>query len=153
MKSKEVLVIITIIVLGTYFSILGVIEAAGFLKPFAIAVLLTLICIPLCRKLESWKFPRSFSALISVLLSLTIFISFFVIISAQVSNISERWPDIKSKLEPKLQEAQQAIAEKTGLNFEQQLNMVYKSNQEGESQESQTQEGGKLEEGTNSASK
>ena len=140
MKSKEILVILTLIVLGTYFSIVGIIEAGGFLKPLAIAVLLTLICIPLCRKLESWKLSKGLSAFVSVLLSFLAFISFFVIISAQVANVSERWPEIKSKAKPKLEEFQQKVAEKTGLNLQQQLGMVGFSDQSSESKSSEQSE-------------
>tara|TARA_R110002020_G_scaffold305892_3_gene521821 strand:- start:123 stop:1337 length:1215 start_codon:yes stop_codon:yes gene_type:complete len=129
MKSKEILLILTLIVLGTYFSIVGVIEAAGFLKPLAIAVLLTLICIPLCRKLESWKLSKGLSALVSVLLSLLVFLAFFAIISAQLANISERWPEIKSKAKPKLEQFHENVSEKTGLNLEQQLGMFGYSGQ------------------------
>lgn len=130
MKSKEILIILTLIVVGTYFSIVGLIEAGGFLKPLAIAVLLTLICIPLCRKLESLNFSKGLSAFVSVLLSLLAFLSFFVIISAQVANVSERWPEIKSKAKPKLEEFQQKVTEKTGLNLEQQLGMFGFSGQD-----------------------
>lgn len=125
MKSKEILTLVTLLVLGTYFFILGAIEAAGFLKPVAVAILLTLICIPLCRKLESWKLSRMLSAFLSVILSLLVFASFFVILSAQVSSISERWPEIKEKMHPKLEEAQQVISDKTGLNFQQQFELFY----------------------------
>ncbi|SFT92052.1 Predicted PurR-regulated permease PerM [Algoriphagus locisalis] len=121
MKSKEILLIITLLVLGTYFSVVGIIEAGGFLKPLAIAALLTLICIPLCRRMESWKFPRGLSALLSVLLSFLVFVSFFLIISAQVANISDRWPELKRQAKPKLEELQKTVTEKTGLNLQQQL--------------------------------
>lgn len=137
MKSKEILLSLTLLVVGTYFFIVGVIEAAGFLKPLAIAVLLTLICIPLCRKLERWKLARGFSALVSVILSLLVFISFFIIISAQLANISERWPEIKRKMQPRLEEVQQAIVKKTGLNFQEEFQMLYpSSDQESSASES-----------------
>ncbi|MEB2776289.1 AI-2E family transporter [Algoriphagus sp. D3-2-R+10] len=135
MKSKEILFILTLLVLGTYFFILGTIEAAGFLKPMVIALLLTLICIPLCRKLESWKLSRGFSAFLSVILTFMVFISFFVILSAQVENISERWPEIKKKMQPKLEEVQQTITEKTGINIEQQTGLF---NSPGNSEETQS---------------
>ncbi|WP_057937268.1 AI-2E family transporter [Algoriphagus resistens] len=125
MKSKEILILITLLVLGTYFFVLGAMQAAGFLKPVAVAILLTLICIPLCRKLESWKLSRGGAAFLSVLLSLLVFASFFVILSAQVSNISGRWPEIKEKMKPKLEEMQQVISDKTGLDFQQQFMMLY----------------------------
>ncbi|WPR73667.1 AI-2E family transporter [Algoriphagus sp. NG3] len=125
MKSKNILITVSLSVLGAYFFILGTIEAAGFLKPLAIAILLTLICIPISRKLESWKLSRGLSALFCVILSFLVFISFFVILTAQISNISERWPEIKEKILPKLEEAQQLIEDKTGLNLEHQFEMFY----------------------------
>lgn len=127
MKSKKILQVITLITIFTYFFIVGTIEAAGFLKPISIAVLLTLICIPVSRKLESWRLSRGISALISVVLCFGVFISFFVIISAQVSNISERWPEIKKQLRPKLEEAQLKINEHTGIDLKQQVEVLYPS--------------------------
>ncbi|MFC5623656.1 AI-2E family transporter [Algoriphagus winogradskyi] len=125
MKSKEILLSLTLLVVGIYFFIVGIIEASGFLKPLSIAVLLTLICIPFCRKLESWKLSRGLSALVSVVLSLLVFISFFTIITAQIANISERWPEIQRKMQPKLEEVQETIAEKTGVNFQKEFQMLY----------------------------
>ncbi|MCE7053593.1 AI-2E family transporter [Algoriphagus sp. AGSA1] len=125
MKSRNILITVSLLVLGIYYFILGVIEAAGFLKPLAIAVLLTLICIPISRKLERWKLSRGLSAFLCVILSFLVFVSFFVILSAQISNISERWPEIKGKIQPKLEAAQQLIEDKTGLNLEQQFEMFY----------------------------
>ena len=125
MKSKEILLTLTLLVVGTYFFIVGIIEASGFLKPLSIAVLLTLICIPFCRKLESWRLSRGISALVSVILSLLVFISFFTIITAQIANISERWPEIQRKMQPKLEEVQETIAEKTGVNFQKEFQMLY----------------------------
>ena len=133
MKSKDILFVVTLLVLVTYFSIVGVIEAGGFLKPLSFAALLTLICIPLCRKMESWKFPKGLSAFISVLLSFLVFVSFFLIISAQLANISDRWPEIKRQAKPKLEEFQQLITEKTGLNLQQQLGVFGFSDQSSQS--------------------
>ncbi|WP_339865407.1 AI-2E family transporter [uncultured Algoriphagus sp.] len=143
MKSKEILLSLTLLVVGSYFFIVGIIEASGFLKPLSIAVLLTLICIPFCRKLESWRLSRGISALVSVILSLLVFISFFTIITAQIANISERWPEIQRKMQPKLEEVQETIAEKTGVNFQKEFQMLYpasevesSSNSENEKQSS-----------------
>ncbi|RAI87988.1 AI-2E family transporter [Algoriphagus yeomjeoni] len=127
MNSNKVLQILTFLIIGTYFLILGTIEAAGFFKPISIAILLTLICIPICRKLESWGLSRGISALISVLSSFAVFISFFVIISAQISNISDRWPEIKNQLRPKLEDIQVSLNEKTGINLKQQVEMLFPS--------------------------
>ncbi|WP_425635739.1 AI-2E family transporter [Algoriphagus yeomjeoni] len=127
MNSNKVLQILTFLIIGTYFLILGIIEAAGFFKPISIALLLTLICIPICRKFESWGLSRGISALISVLSSFAVFISFFVIISAQISNISGRWPEIKNQLRPKVEDIQVSLNEKTGINLKQQVEMLFPS--------------------------
>ncbi|PZX61283.1 putative PurR-regulated permease PerM [Algoriphagus ratkowskyi] len=127
MKAKQILFILTLLIVGTYFMLLGTIEAAGFLKPFAVAILLTLICIPLCRKLERWKFSRALAALTSVVISLLLFLSFFVVLSAQVVNISERWPEIKTSIQPKLEEFNKSLAEKTGLDFGEELGEFFPS--------------------------
>ena len=130
MKSKEILLSSALLILGTYFLIDGLVLSTTFLIPIVFACLLTLICIPLSRKMESLGISRGLASFLCVILSIITFIAFFWIISAQISNISERWPEAKKALKPKLESAQEFIREKTGISTQEQMEMIYGNSSE-----------------------
>ena len=130
MKSKEILLSSALLILGTYFLIDGLVLSTTFLIPIVFACLLTLICIPLSRKMESLGISRGLASFLCVILSIVTFIAFFWIISAQISNISERWPEAKKALKPKLESAQEFIREKTGISTQEQMEMIYGNSSE-----------------------
>lgn len=130
MKAKEILISSTLLVLGAFFLIKGLVLSTAFLVPIVFASLLTLICIPLSRKIERVGISRGLASFSCVILSIVAFLMFFWIISAQISNISERWPEAKKTLKPKLESAQEFIREKTGISTQEQMEMIYGSSDE-----------------------
>lgn len=127
MKTKEIVLSFALLVLGTYFLIKGVTAAATFLIPLVFAGILALICIPLSRKLEHIGLSRGFASFLCVIGSMVAFLSIFVLVSAQISNVAERWPEAKETLKPKLENAQTFIREKTGISTQEQMQMLYGS--------------------------
>lgn len=125
MKTKGILLSFVLFILGTYFLIKGLVAATTFLIPLVFACILTLICIPLSRKLEQFGVPRGLASFLCVILSMVAFLSIFVVVSAQISNIAERWPEAKETLKPKLESAQNYIREKTGISTQEQMQMIY----------------------------
>ncbi len=118
MHIKNLIVISAALILGTYFLITGVVEAASFLIPFTIALLITLISIPLVRKLEKWKVPSGIASLTAVILSLLAFLSFFAIISVQVAQLADSWPEIEEQMKPKVTSVQEFARETLGMEIE-----------------------------------
>lgn len=109
-KGKEIIVLCTLLIVGTYFLFFGLAKAHAFLAPLTIAVLLALLMIPFSNKLESWGISRAWAAFISDLVLLGFFIGLFYIVSIQVQNVAKDWPQIKEKLKPKIEQVQQFIA-------------------------------------------
>lgn len=64
--------------------------------------------------------------------------AFFWIISAQVSNISERWPEAKKRLKPKLESMQNFVNEKTGISTQEQMEMLYGNSEPTEQETTKT---------------
>ncbi|SFA85484.1 AI-2E family transporter [Algoriphagus aquimarinus] len=130
MKAKEILLSLALLILGTYFLIKGLVISTSFLVPIAFASLLTLICIPLSRKMEIIGISRGLASFLCVVVSFVSFLAFFWVISAQISNISERWPEAKKTLKPKLESTQQFIREKTGISTQEQMKLIYGATEE-----------------------
>ncbi len=125
MKSKGTLLKLVLLILGTYFLIKGLVVSTTFLVPLVFASLLTLICIPLSRKIERIGIPKGLASFICVAISLIAFLTVFVVISVQIKNISDRWPEAKENLKPKLEQLQSYILDKTGINTQDQMNIIY----------------------------
>lgn len=137
MKAKEILILLVLIIVGTFFLIKGLVLSSTLLIPLAFASLLTLICIPLSRVMEK-KISRGFSSFLCVIISFITFMAFFWIISAQVSNISERWPEAKKRLKPKLESMQNFVNEKTGISTQEQMEMLYGNSEPTEQETTKT---------------
>lgn len=117
MNGKNLVFFFTLLVLGIYFAVVGIIGAGSFLKPLTFAILLTLMCVPLARKLESWKFSRGFASFTCVLLSLIAYLAFFMIITIQVNNVADRWSAVETQVKPKVAAVLENLKERTGLDY------------------------------------
>lgn len=93
--------------------------------PITISILLALICIPLARKLEKWGLNRGMSAFLCVLLSFTTFLSFFALISFQISQFSDKWPEIKDKAKSGLESVEDAVSQTTGFSFQEDIDQIF----------------------------
>ncbi len=140
MKAKEILISLALLILGTYFLVKGLVISTTFLVPIAFASLLSLICIPLSRKIEETGISRGLAAFLCVIVSFISFLAFFWIISAQISNITEKWPEAKESLKPKLESAQQFIREKTGISTQEQMQLIYGASNEDNTETPTSQE-------------
>lgn len=85
--------------------------AENILIPFTIAVFFTFLLMPISRKLEKWRFPKSLAILTSIILAFTIagvLLYFFV---AQVLSFVNDWPVLQKTLMTKWESLQQFISE------------------------------------------
>lgn len=145
MKSKSILVQFTLLVVGLFFLFKGAVLSEAFLVPLAFAVLLTLILIPLARKLEKKGISQVFASLISVIVSILAYLAFFAVIAVQIGSVSERWPEMQKQLTPKIEDAVQMIEAKTGMNVQKQvppwLSSSDSTSQAQDAETAQTEEG------------
>lgn len=121
MKSNSILVKFSILVIGTFFLIKGAVLAEAFLVPLTFAILLTLILIPLTRKLEKIGLSPIWATFVSVLLSVMAYLAFFFVIALQIGSVSERWPEMEKQFKPKINDAIELMEEKTGMNIKKQI--------------------------------
>lgn len=117
-KGKKFLLYPAIIVVGLYFLFLGLTKGQAFLAPFITAVVLALLMLPLARIMER-KIGRSAASLISAFLIFLVSLGFLALVSLQLKNFVEQWPDIKKTMKPKIEQLKQFAEENTPLNKEQ----------------------------------
>ncbi|MDT0686157.1 AI-2E family transporter [Autumnicola psychrophila] len=117
-KGKKFLLYPTIIIVGTYFLFLGLSKGEGFLSPFITAVILSLLMLPLARIMER-KISRSAASLISAFLIFLVSVGFLALVSFQLKNFVEQWPDIKKTMKPKIEQLKDFAQQNTPLNEEQ----------------------------------
>ncbi len=124
-RGKELLTYFALIIVALYFFIVGIVSATSFLIPITISILLALICIPLARKLENLGLNRGLSSLMCVLLSFVVFVSFFVLISFQISQFADKWPEIKNKTKSGLESVEDFVSKNTGLSFQEDIDQIF----------------------------
>ena len=112
-KGKKILLFSTLAVLGFYFLILGLVEAKSFLIPLTTAIILALLMVPLSRKMEKGFASRSVASLINTVIVLLASVGFLALISFQVKNVMDEWPQIKETMKPKIEQLRNFVLEHT----------------------------------------
>lgn len=126
-KGKEILFVAVVSVIGLHFTMVGLVAAMGFLAPLSIAVILTMVLVPLSRMLEGWGMGRALSSLVGVLLTMIVFVSLFAGISVQANNVLEDWPRIEKNLQPTISAVTDFVEENTGLTATEQKETIEKT--------------------------
>lgn len=106
---------ITALILGTYFLILGLIKAQAFFAPFATAIILSLVMLPVANKLERISVKRIWSSLICTFLLLIVSWAFIALVSFQLKSFVEDWPKLKETMAPKVEQFKNYLVQQTPL--------------------------------------
>src|SRR5688500_14917587 len=83
-----------------FFFVLAVVVmyfGRSIIIPVVFAALLAMLMAPLCRKLDSWKFPRALSTLVCVLILAAVVVGMVAIIGAQIATFGKDIDKIKKK--------------------------------------------------------
>jgi len=85
--------------------------AQNILIPFTIAVFFTFLLMPVSRKLEQWKFPKSLAILVSIVLAFIVvaFVLYFFV--DQIISFANDWPTLQKTFDAKWESLQQFISE------------------------------------------
>lgn len=142
-KGQRSLFVAVALVVGLFFFVQGLVLAKSFLAPLTVAILLAMMFSPLSNRLESWGLNRGLSSLASISVAALFFVGMFFLLSLQVSKIAEDWPQIEEKMKPKVGNAQDWLANKTGMSTFNETNLfdIFSEEESGSTQE----EGGKEE--------
>lgn len=116
-KNSKILFRTAAILLVLVLLFYALVKAQPFLAPFITAVILALVILPLSRKIEK-SISRGWAAFWSSFFLFLCSLGFVALVSLQVKNFAEDWPQIKEKMQPKIENAQQFIAQNSPLNKE-----------------------------------
>lgn len=120
--AKTIIIYFTVVVVGLFFFFEGLVQARTFLAPVSVAALLAMIVLPVCKWLERKGLERGWASFFSVLVILLFFGVVGWVISAQVRNLARDWPQMRQKIEPKINQIGQFIEDKTGVSLPAQNN-------------------------------
>jgi predicted PurR-regulated permease PerM len=116
-----------LLVVGTYFLFLGLFQAKGFLIPLSMGIFLSLVMLPVASWLEKKGISRGLAVLISDLLILGFCAVVVFIISLQVYQIANDWPEYEKKLQPKYEQALEYVSDKSGADVDEIKNKMQDS--------------------------
>jgi predicted PurR-regulated permease PerM len=98
--------------------------AQSFLIPFALAIILAMLMLPICRKLEQWGFNRSLAIIVCILLILLFIAGMFALLAGQFAGLQEDLPKIKSTVQSQLDKFQQWVQQQLKIPPQQQETML-----------------------------
>lgn len=142
-RSKRILTYFALIVASLSFFFWGLVQAQSFLIPISVAALLAMVVLPVGRWLERKKFSRAWASLFSVLLIMSFFVLLAMVLGSQIESLAEDWPKIKERMQPKIEQLQEYIAEKTGISVQEQEAEIAQTIPGDSSGSGQNQEGSK----------
>ncbi|MAK36838.1 MAG: AI-2E family transporter [Flavobacteriaceae bacterium] len=113
MAEKNYLYRAVAFVLFIAISLLLLVEGKSFLAPLTLAAILSLLILPVAQKLEHFKLNRTLASLSSTLILFIISCGFFVLVTAQMNEMVEKWGAMKDVIKPKVEMATQFITQNT----------------------------------------
>jgi len=119
-KAKSLLSYFVLIIVGLSLLFWGLVQARSFLLPLSVAALLAMIILPLCRWFEHKGLKRGWASFLSDIVIILFLVGMASILAVQVDRLEDDWPQIRQKVEPRIEQLQQYISRKTGLSVEQQ---------------------------------
>jgi predicted PurR-regulated permease PerM len=100
--------------------------AKPFLAPVAFGGILAMVLLPIARRLEAKGAPKAAATLGSMLVLIAFFALVGFFLGRQVADIAGNTSQIERQVAQKYQQAQQLIAQKTGMSPQQQQQMIRK---------------------------
>ena len=97
-----------------------------FLVPLFFAILLSMLLLPVCRRLERWGVGRIWSTLAGALIIVLLVAGLFGIIIAQGASISEDLPQMQVQAEKLFEQLQQWVQARYGMGKQEQLSYLQK---------------------------
>lgn len=115
-KGNKILFTAGAAIILVYFLTAGLLYSKTFLAPLVTAIILSLLMLPVARKLEAWGVKRVWSSLINVFLLLLLSLGFMWLIGLQIQSFISDWNKAKQKIMPKIEQLQNQVFKETPLD-------------------------------------
>lgn len=123
MKSISLYRLNAIILLGILV-VAAMYYGQTFFIPLAFAIIISMLMLPVSRKLEQWGINRFWATMLCLLLILLFISGFILIIAAQAASFSEDMPQIQQRLHELMDQTQRWIEQQFGVAPQRQLVFV-----------------------------
>ena len=123
-RAGRILIFFTLIVVSLTLFFWGLVQAQSFLMPLSVAALLAMIVLPVSNWLEKKGVSRGWAAFLSDLVIILFIVGLTSVLAAQIESLASDWPQIKQKIEPRIEQLQQYITRKTGLSKREQSQKI-----------------------------
>lgn len=110
---------ITVTLFFIILFIFGLIKAAAFLQPLAMAFLLSFLLIPISRWLEQRGMSRGFASFLSTMVAVAFLATIVGLITFQANQMSENWDQLKDRGEKRLENIEEYVINQTGITQQQ----------------------------------
>jgi predicted PurR-regulated permease PerM len=100
-----------------------------FLVPVAFAGLLSMLLIPLSKKLEGWGVNRILAIVLSILALVAFFALVIGLLAWQISDMAQQAPEIEKNLTQKVQQVRQYVTSSLGIPQQKQQEIIQKQQQ------------------------
>jgi predicted PurR-regulated permease PerM len=90
----------------------------------SLAALLAMLMLPLCKRLEKWRFPRGLAIVLCILLILLTFLALIFLFSWQIADFARDIPTLQVQLNKKLDAVQGFVERQTNISPERQLEYI-----------------------------
>jgi predicted PurR-regulated permease PerM len=114
----------TFILLFGFLFIGALYYARVLLIPLSLAALLAMLMLPLCKRLERWRFPRGLAIILCILLILLTFLALIFLFSWQIADFARDIPTLQVQLNKKLDAVQTFVERQTNISPERQVQYV-----------------------------
>ena len=116
-KTLEVLLLLVLLFAGLYY-------AKPFLVPVCIAGLLSMLFLPVCRRIETIGLKRGLAVLLCILLFLLIISGMVWVIIWQVSSLADEIGNIKQEMNSLMQQVKGFLARTFGISLKEQQEAI-----------------------------
>ncbi|CAM4294110.1 AI-2E family transporter [Gillisia limnaea] len=117
-QGKKILFYSTLVFVGAYFLFTGLVEAKGFLAPLLTGIILSLVVLPISRKMEKIGIGRGITSFLSTFFIFLLSLAFMWLISFQAKSFVDDWPEIQETMKPKVEQLKSFVMEQTPLTKE-----------------------------------
>ncbi len=98
--------------------------ARPFLIPFAAGIILSMLVLPICKKLEGWGWPRGWAILVCIIILIAGGVGLLMVMAAPIGSFNEDLPQLRSSFEEKITQVQQFLAQKLNISVQKQNDMM-----------------------------
>jgi len=116
-RATQVLVFAFGLVAGLHY-------ARPFLIPFTFGIILAMLVLPVCKKLEGWGWKRGWAVLVCVLLIIAIGAAMVAVLAAPIANFNQDLPQLQASFQQKYAEVQRLLVEKFNIPVQKQQEAI-----------------------------